>query len=118
MNFPKLTVTSGKPSNTTYEYAEKVIDSYRRKILPDAENTPLRTIYMIGDNPNSDIAGAHVANKASDMEWKSVLVESGLYKAGTVPEHKPTSIQADVLEAVKWIMQAEQQKSRRFGEGR
>lgn len=63
---------------------------------------------MVGDNPNSDVAGAVAADKISHISWKSILVESGVYKAGTVPEHVPTTIKADVMEAVKWIIQQEE----------
>jgi ribonucleotide monophosphatase NagD (HAD superfamily) len=34
----------------------------------------LSEIYMIGDNPASDIQGANVVG------WKSILVESGVYQ--------------------------------------
>lgn len=105
-----LTITSGKPTETSYLYAENAIEKHRRKLSPDAHIPDLRTVYMVGDNPNSDICGAKLANKTSYLTWRSVLVESGVYKAGTVPEHQPTAIKADVWEAVDWIMQEEMGK--------
>lgn len=105
-----LISSSGKPTHTTYEYAEDAIKQYRRKISAGSltKLTELRTIYMIGDNPKSDIAGANAANTVSRFEWKSVLLESGVYTPGSIPEHKPTAIKADVKEAVKWIIEQEE----------
>lgn len=65
---------------------------------------------MVGDNPMSDILGANAANETSYTAWRSILVESGVYMAGTVPEHQPTAIKADVWEAVDWIIQQEKSK--------
>lgn len=105
-----LTITSGKPTETTYEYAENAIENHRRRLNPDIHIPDLRTIYMVGDNPMSDICGANAANETSYMTWRSVLVESGVYKMGTVPEHQPTATKADVWEAVDWIMKQEMGK--------
>lgn len=102
-----VSYTCGKPTAATYEYGEETIRRYRQKLHPAAQNS-LRTIYMIGDNPESDIMGANLANvNSEELNWKSVLVESGVYQTGTVPIHKPTAIKADVLEAVRWILQQE-----------
>ena len=59
---------------------------------------------MIGDNPESDICGAILANETSSLAWRSVLVETGVYKAGTRPEYKPTEIKTNVWEAVRWAI--------------
>ncbi|CAN8096410.1 unnamed protein product [Discula destructiva] len=110
-NAPLQAWTCGKPTTTTFKYAETAIHRYRNKINnPGSEMPDLRTIYMIGDNQYSDISGANAASKTSQMEWKSVLVESGVYKPGTDLEHVPTTIKADVWEAVKWIIQQEQKE--------
>lgn len=47
----------------TYEYAERVLLGYyaaqHAAKFPDIAQTPrIKTVYMIGDNPASDIAGA------------------------------------------------------------
>jgi len=52
-------------------------------------------IFMVGDNPESDIAGANAAG------WKSFLVETGVYDPGSPPSHKPTEMVSDVEAAVK-----------------
>ncbi|KAJ4422467.1 hypothetical protein N0V82_002917 [Gnomoniopsis sp. IMI 355080] len=99
--------TCGKPTETTYVYAENAIENHRRKLGNEAHIPDLRTIYMVGDNPMSDICGANMANETSYVTWRSVLVETGVYNAGTVPGYQPTAIKRDVWEAVHWIIQQE-----------
>ncbi len=36
------------------------------------------------------------------IEWKSILVCTGVYEEGTVPKFKPTTIVKDVKAAVEW----------------
>ncbi|POS80478.1 hypothetical protein DHEL01_v201116 [Diaporthe helianthi] len=95
--------TCGKPTSTTYDYAEQILNKYHQKIKPFS-TTPVRKVYMIGDNPESDICGAILANETSTLDWKSVLVETGVHKAGTKPEHKPTETKTNVWEAVRWAV--------------
>ncbi|KAK2609811.1 hypothetical protein N8I77_003290 [Diaporthe amygdali] len=38
-------------------FAEQVLQKYHKKIKPDAKK-PIKTVYMIRDNPESDICGA------------------------------------------------------------
>ncbi|KAK0212590.1 HAD-like domain-containing protein [Desarmillaria ectypa] len=61
--------------------------------------------YMVGDNPESDIAGANGAG------WSSVLVRTGVYDPihGS-PSHKPTHEAEDVEEAVRWAISREFEK--------
>lgn len=59
-------------------------------------------IFMIGDNPESDIGGANEYDRISSTEWTSVLVSKiGVNRTGFQPKHKPKSIVDDVLAAVK-----------------
>lgn len=113
--------TCGKPTSTTYRYAERVMEKNHGRGVPDADGdadadadadagagaSKLRRVYMIGDNPKSDICGALIADEESHLEWRSVLVETGVYKAGTVPEYQPTVVKENVLEAVKWVLREE-----------
>ena len=104
--------TCGKPTATTYEYAERVLLDYHFTLYdphhPDVlQNQKIGTVYMIGDNPASDIAGANAFKSPTGVEWNSVLVESGVYEAGTVPAHEPTGIAKGVKEAVKWALKIE-----------
>lgn len=55
----------GKPSLNTANYAEQFV----RSQFPDQ----VGNIYMIGDNPKSDIRGANAA------KWKSILVRTGVF---------------------------------------
>ena len=58
---------------------------------------------MIGDNPSGDIAGANQAN------WRSILVQSGLYKRGELLDGvmKPNFEVKNMEEAVQLIMREE-----------
>ena len=73
----------GKPSRLTFEYTEGVLREHAFGLGVD-----ITEIYMIGDNPSGDIAGANRMGKG----WNSILVQSGIYKPGTHLEgdHKPT----------------------------
>ena len=42
----------GKPENVTYEFAERVLETFCKK-----EGVQISNYYMIGDNPLSDIEG-------------------------------------------------------------
>lgn len=51
---------------------------------------------MVGDNPESDIAGANAAS------WRSFLVETGVYDPSAgLPSHTPSEIVPDVEVAVR-----------------
>lgn len=98
----------GKPTSTTYEYGESVLEKYRRRVYPKATQTStLDTVYMVGDNPESDICGALRADRVSHLNWRSVLVETGVYQKGTKPAYTPTFISEDVWEAVRKVIVVE-----------
>ncbi|XP_054888555.1 haloacid dehalogenase-like hydrolase domain-containing 5 [Poeciliopsis prolifica] len=50
----------GKPSVVTYNYAELLIRQQAEKL---GWNTPVKTLYAIGDNPMADIYGANLYNR-------------------------------------------------------
>ena len=102
----------GKPHAHTYEYAEKVLVKYRNHLLASEGQTDkkvkaLKRVFMVGDNPESDIRGANDYQSPAGTEWTSVLVKTGVYKEGTVPTCKPTVIVENVLEGVKWALEQE-----------
>lgn len=100
--------TCGKPTAVTYRYAEAALEAhYYKKMGVIDPGARLRRVYMIGDNPKSDICGARMADRESHLTWRSVLVETGVHEAGSVPEHEPTVIKENVLEAVKWVLEQE-----------
>jgi HAD superfamily hydrolase (TIGR01456 family) len=112
----------GKPYKIQYDYAHHVLIDWRNKlqngsklhgteiasqlqyrdqILPpigqSPENSPFDKIYMVGDNPESDIIGA---NKNG---WESVLLRTGVYKDADWDNiaGKPTvGVFDDVLQSV------------------
>jgi len=92
--------TGGKPTRVTYDFANHLL----KKIVHDKFNgQDLGPVYMIGDNPASDIQGAN------NYGWSSVLVKTGVFK-GNKPEdaaHVPTAVQSDVLDAVQWALRRE-----------
>ncbi|KAI9157994.1 CDP-alcohol phosphatidyltransferase class-I family protein [Paramyrothecium foliicola] len=71
----------GKPHKYTYQYAERVLQGHRWAILNQEAGTDtsrLQRVYMIGDNPESDIRGANEYRSTQGTSWKSVLVKTGL----------------------------------------
>ncbi|TKA26028.1 hypothetical protein B0A50_05540 [Salinomyces thailandicus] len=104
------TRTFGKPMQGTYEFAERRLRGYRKKLFGQVGlNDPLRRVYMVGDNPASDIRGANGYVSPFGSEWKSVLVKTGVYREGTSANgfggEKPTKVLQDVTEAVRWGME-------------
>ena len=99
-------------------------------------NQKLRKIYFIGDNPDVDIVGANMYNHLlqqsmnlegslsgysllSDSKFlsatscESILVCTGVYDPtkhkidGKIPWKVPTTIELDILEAIKYILSKE-----------
>ncbi|KAM3068439.1 hypothetical protein ACMFMG_009578 [Clarireedia jacksonii] len=99
----------GKPHSATYKYAERVLNRYRAHLLgTSTKKVPhLKRVFMVGDNPESDIRGANEFESAHGTEWTSVLVKTGVYRSGTVPAYKPKAVVPDVLEAVEWALEKE-----------
>ncbi|GJC97477.1 HAD-superfamily subfamily IIA hydrolase [Colletotrichum higginsianum] len=106
------TTVFGKPFATTYRYAERVLNAHRRAVLGKTsrdvgELAPLKTVYMVGDNPESDIRGANDYSN-DETEWSSVLVRTGVWKQERgPPTHAPKMIVDDVKAAVEWALQRE-----------
>lgn len=96
----------GKPHSYTYAYAEKVLSKYRAKLLRSSEEElgPISKVFMVGDNPESDIRGANEYRSPVGTEWNSILVNTGVYTPGTVPKYQPQVNVANVLDAVKWAL--------------
>jgi HAD superfamily hydrolase (TIGR01456 family) len=94
-------VVYGKPELATYKYADEVIASWMEEIHND-ERLP-KNIYMIGDNPASDIIGGNMYG------WNTCLVRTGVFQGGENDEQNPASfgVFVNVLEAVKTAMKKE-----------
>ncbi|KZT20001.1 HAD-superfamily hydrolase [Neolentinus lepideus HHB14362 ss-1] len=96
----------GKPTKATYKFAEKVLVD-RLEEISGVRPSVHPEVYMVGDNPESDIAGANGAG------WSSVLVRTGVYNPEQgPPTHTPTYIAEDVEEAVEWAIKREVERGR------
>ena len=101
-------VVYGKPELATYKYADEVITAWMDKIHND-ERLPSH-VYMVGDNPASDIIGGNMYG------WNTCLVRTGVFQGGENDEHNPASfgVFANVLEAVKTAVRKELGKEFKF----
>jgi HAD superfamily hydrolase (TIGR01456 family) len=102
----------GKPYPDTYKYAVRVLNKHRYQMLggngeSKKKVSQLKRVFMVGDNPESDIRGANEFVSAHGTEWTSVLVKTGVFRQGSVPAHKPKVMVDDVLAAVKWALKEE-----------
>lgn len=97
----------GKPFRHTYQYAHDRLLNHHSK---GGKKRPLKRVYMIGDNPESDIRGANEFAPDDGTEWISILVKTGVWKetaAQREPRYKPAVIVDDVVEAIAWAMRNE-----------
>ena len=94
-------VSYGEPTKCTYRWGETAL----KKIIVNGGKLDGKedkhVAYMIGDSTASDIVGAKSYKPTCGYEWKTVLIETGVYRAGTVPDHVPNHIARDVKEAIK-----------------
>ena len=128
--------TIGKPSGLTYAFAEKTLHTSERDVkhdpncdleLNDAshdldvrESQGLRKVYMIGDNPESDIMGANTFQSSRGTQWVSILVNTGVYTEEVKgrydmvarPELKPRFVADDVRAAVNRALKDSQWEGR------
>ncbi|KAK8104789.1 uncharacterized protein PG998_011822 [Apiospora kogelbergensis] len=88
-------VVYGKPELATYKYADEVITSWMEQ-LHGEEKLP-ENIYMVGDNPASDIIGGNMYG------WNTCLVRTGVFQGGDNDENNPANfgVFPNVLEAVQ-----------------
>jgi HAD superfamily hydrolase (TIGR01456 family) len=105
-------VVMGKPHRPTYEFAEKRLIAHRKKLLQgyNGKVDDLKRVYMVGDNPESDILGGNSYESPYGTDWASILVQTGVYVEGTVPKHQPRKIVGDVWDAVNWAVAQESWK--------
>lgn len=101
-------VVYGKPELATYKYADEVIASWMEQIHND-ETLP-SNIYMIGDNPQSDIIGGNMYG------WNTCLVRTGVYQGEGNDKENPASfgVFTNVLQAVQTAIRKELGKDFRF----
>ena len=94
-------VVYGKPELATYKYADDVLTSWMGEIHGE-ERLP-ENIYMIGDNPASDIVGGNMYG------WNTCLVRTGVFQGGDNDPENPANfgVFPNVLEAVKKALRAQ-----------
>ncbi|PUU74006.1 HAD-like domain-containing protein [Tuber borchii] len=73
---------------------------------PFTTRSILQRVYMIGDNPDSDMIGLKGVGW-SGTTWWGLLVRSGVWREPQAPKY-PIAIVDDVLAAVDWAMENEQ----------
>lgn len=92
----------GKPHTATYDFAERVLNSWHSELYAEDDQSPTKPperVYMVGDNPQSDIRGAN------DFGWESILVKTGVWDEDINHDAYPAGhIAENVLEAVKYAM--------------
>lgn len=97
----------GKPYKHTYEFAERRLSEHRKELMGlEGDITALKRVYMVGDNPESDIAGANNFQSLIGTEWISLLTRTGVYRdrTGQRPTHEPRAIVDDVKAAIQWAV--------------
>ena len=81
----------GKPNLLQYEYA--------KRRLQNISASPLHSVWMVGDNHETDILGA------SRASWNSVLVKTGVWRGKA--QHSATAVQDSAADALTYILRAE-----------
>ncbi|KAJ4349925.1 uncharacterized protein N0V89_008545 [Didymosphaeria variabile] len=101
-------VVYGKPELATYKYADEVITSWMDTIHNE-EKLP-KNVYMIGDNPASDIIGGNMYG------WNTCLVRTGVYQGEGNDKENPASfgVFKNVQEAVQTAIKKELGEEFRF----
>lgn len=105
------TIAFGKPQLGTFQFATRLLQQWRKDT--HGINSPPDTVYFVGDTPESDIRGTNEFDEsdASTNHWYSILVRTGVFKEGTKPRYAPKMTVDNVLEAVKYGMQREFDRS-------
>lgn len=107
----------GKPFKVQYDFAHSVLIDWRSYLLGNKthghddinlpslnetpQNTPFKSIYMVGDNPASDIQGAN------ENGWKSLLLRTGVYRDedwDTIVAKPTDGIHDNVYESVTYAL--------------
>ncbi len=98
----------GKPHATNFHWGEAVLIRKRNAMCRELgitveEAGHLTHIFMIGDNPKSDIEGTNSFESCNNVLWFSILVQTGVWKQGQ-PNGFPQWIVPDVKAAVNGVL--------------
>lgn len=102
------TTAFGKPQIGTFEFATRLLQQWRRDT--HRIDAPPKTVYFVGDTPESDIQGTNAYDERSDNQWYSILVRTGVFQEGTKPRFPPKATVDNVLDAVVHGMERERKK--------
>lgn len=97
----------GKPTQSTFAFAESRLREHRAFLHGNDEAGKLDNVYMVGDNPESDIRGANEYGSPWGSQWHSILVRSGVYNGRQRPTYEPKIIVEDVWDAVRYAFRSE-----------
>jgi HAD superfamily hydrolase (TIGR01456 family) len=96
----------GKPYEHTYAFAERqLLRNRSRTFQSEKDLPPLRKVFMVGDNPESDIRGANSYRSKHGSDWHSILVRTGVYSGGD-PTWAPRTIVDNVKDAVEFALKS------------
>ncbi|QPG98171.1 hypothetical protein C2857_007332 [Epichloe festucae Fl1] len=98
----------GKPQVPTFEFASRLMKQWRHSEHGICEAP--KTVYFVGDTPESDIRGTNAVNQKAENDWYSILVKTGVYQEGTEPAYKPRVTVDNVLDAVNHGIEREMRK--------
>lgn len=106
----------GKPYPTAYRWAERALREQACFAHGKKAAKALQYVYMVGDNPESDIRGANLmksrnySHELQSMKWRSCLVRTGVWKDRdelVIANRRPNAIRDDVKGAVEWALKQE-----------
>ncbi|CEJ60965.1 putative haloacid dehalogenase-like hydrolase [Penicillium brasilianum] len=94
-------IVYGKPERATYIVADEIIKSWMEEI--HGEKRLPENVYMIGDNPQSDIIGGNLYG------WNTCLVRTGVFQGKGNDENNPANFGVfdQVYDAVKAAIRKE-----------
>ncbi|RJE21183.1 Phosphatidyl synthase [Aspergillus sclerotialis] len=107
------TIAFGKPQIGTYRFATRLLQEWRKE--SHGMDKPPKTVYFVGDTPESDIRGTNEFDEVSDEDWFSILVKTGVYQEGTIPRFPPKKVCNNVLEAVTFAVEREMNRKKSNG---
>jgi len=93
----------GKPGLEYHQYAETMLRDISASHSDSTTPEHIKTVYMIGDNPKSDIQGANAAGE----HWYSILVRTGLFKGENDDTHPAKHVSDNVYDAIAFILKRE-----------
>ena len=100
----------GKPQIGTFQFATRLLQQWRKDT--HGIDKPPETVYFVGDTPESDIRGTNEYNASglAENDWFSILVQTGVFQAGTKPAYAPKATVDHVLDAVVFGIKREVEK--------